>query len=153
MRSIYLLACLTSPLVLQAQSNSAPFQSVSGAFIALSVPDLAASTKWYTEKLGLRVVMNVPKQDKVGVTILEGGGVIVELIQHDDAQAASADGPQHRHGIFKAGFVVQDFDKALNELRARGAEVAYGPYASRAGQRANAIIRDNAGNLIQLFGQ
>jgi hypothetical protein len=30
---------------------------------------------------------------------------------------------------------------------------SYGPYAKTATQRANVIIRDNAGNLIQFFGK
>jgi hypothetical protein len=63
-------------------------------------------SRWYSEKLGLKVVMRVPKTDKAAVTVLEGGGLIVELIQHDDALP-------------------------LN----------------------NVIIKDNAGNLIQVFGK
>lgn len=33
-----------------------PFKAVGGAFVALSVPDLDASSKWYSGKLGLRIV-------------------------------------------------------------------------------------------------
>jgi hypothetical protein len=32
------------------------------------------------------------------------------------------------------------------------AKHTFGPYPARPGQRANVIVRDNAGNLIQCFG-
>jgi catechol 2,3-dioxygenase-like lactoylglutathione lyase family enzyme len=129
----------------------------SGGFFALSVADLAASTKWYSEKLGLTVVMEVPKKDKVGVTVLEGDGVIVELIQNDNAvpsprATTGVAAPDLVQGLFKAGLLVDDFDRTLASLKARGVEVAYGPYPARKDQRPNAIIKDNSGNLLQLFG-
>ena len=82
-----------------------------GACFALFVPDLEASTEWYSEKLGLKVVMQIPKQDKAAVAVREGSGLIVELIQHDDALPLSKvtggakDSPLI-HGIFKAGVDV-----------------------------------------------
>ena len=57
------------------------------------------------------------------------------------------------HGIFKAGVIVEDFDRMLAALKARQLEIAYGPYPARANQRANVIVRDNAGNLLQFFGK
>jgi hypothetical protein len=57
------------------------------------------------------------------------------------------------HGYFKAGIVVDDYDTTLEALRARGVEIAMGPFPARPGQRANVIVRDNAGNLIQFFGK
>ena len=57
------------------------------------------------------------------------------------------------HGIFKIGVIIDDFDKTLGILKARGVEIAYGPYPRRGNQRANVILRDNAGNLIQLFAK
>ena len=161
MKTRCLLLALALPLSAGAQSSPAapresPFSAVSGAFLALSVADLAASTRWYEEKLGLRVVMRVPSQNGAAVTVLEGGGLIVELLQLDAARpraGSPADGAQLTHGIFKAGFVVEDFDASIARLRARGVEIAYGPFPARNGQRANAVIRDNAGNLIQLFAR
>jgi hypothetical protein len=49
--------------------------------------------------------------------------------------------------------IVDDFDGALAALKARGVEIFLGPYPARNGQRANVIVKDNAGNLIQLFGK
>jgi len=48
---------------------------------------------------------------------------------------------------------ADDFDGAVARLKARGVEIAFGPCPAREGQRANVLIRDNAGNLIQLFGR
>jgi catechol 2,3-dioxygenase-like lactoylglutathione lyase family enzyme len=163
MRSLSLLLLLGLPLSARGQSSpsvtsEAPLSADHGAFFALSVPDLAASTRWYAEKLGLRVTMRVPRQGGVAVTVLEGVGLTVELLQLDaarprDPASSSAREPQLTHGIFKVGFVVDDFDATIARLRARGVEIAYGPFPPREGQRANAIIRDNAGNLIQLFAR
>jgi hypothetical protein len=54
--------------------------------------------------------------------------------------------------VFKAGLMVDDFDGVLARLKARGVEIAYGLFPARPNKRANMIIRDNAGNLIQFFG-
>ena len=142
-----------------AQQKIQPAFRTSGAFFALSVADMAASAKWYQEKLGLTVVMNSPKQGgaPAGAMALEGGGLIVELVEHDSARALSAIAPRVGsnvllHGFFKAGVIVDDLDRALATLRARGVEIAMGPFPARGAIRANVIIRDNAGNLIQLFG-
>ena len=62
-------------------------------------------------------------------------------------------GSQFIHGLFKAGVVVDDFDKTLATLRSRGVEFAFGPFPARPNQRANVLIKDNAGNLIQIFGK
>ena len=149
------LVALATPFSASAQSR--PAFETRGAFFALSVADLDASTRWYSEKLGLSVVMRPPKQDKSAVAVLEGGGLIVELLQRDDAtslrQAAPlATASYHVHGIFKAGVIVDDLNATLTALRARGVEIVMGPFPASKEQRANAIIRDNAGNLIQFFG-
>jgi catechol 2,3-dioxygenase-like lactoylglutathione lyase family enzyme len=135
-----------------------PFKSTGGAFFALSVADLRASSQWYSEKLGLRIVTEIPKRDKAAVVILEGGGLLVELMQLDGALplskvSPSLEGAQSVHGIFKVGLIVEDFESTIAKLRSRGVEIAYGPFPPRGNQRANVIVRDNSGNLIQFFGR
>jgi predicted enzyme related to lactoylglutathione lyase len=83
--------------------------------------------------------------------VLEGAGLTVELI-HDPAARPAKGPPGSVHGVFKAGFLVKDLEKTLAELRARGVKVAFGPFPAKDGQRANAILRDNAGNLIHVLG-
>src|SRR5215813_13157031 len=162
MRKLYLavlVLLLLSPGLAQvgaAKSNAVAF-STKGAFFALSVADLKASTGWYTEKFGLTVVQQMPRnKDGIAVAILEGGGLIVELIERNDAQPLAKAAPGVKdsipvHGIFKAGIIVDDFDSTLATLKARNVEIAYGPFkASAQTKRPNVILKDDDGNLIQL---
>ena len=149
------VASFAGPTAALAQTT--PLATVRGAFIGVSVGDLDASVKWYSEKLGLSVIMRPPKIEKSTAVILQGGGLTVELMHHEDAVPLSRAAPAINrnylvHGIFKAGIVVDDFDKTIATLRARGVQIAIGPFPATAEQRANAIIRDNAGNYIQFFG-
>lgn len=156
MRKILLLLCLL-PAAAFAQSTqpTVAFQT-SGAFIALSVEDLEASTNWYVEKLGLRVVKRPPPHEGTTVAILEGGGLIVELIDHPAAKSLNAAANiSHNflvHGIFKSGIIVTNYDAVLATLRERGIPIAMGPFPAQDGLRANFIIRDNSGNFLQFFG-
>ncbi|MGH7471231.1 MAG: VOC family protein [Longimicrobiales bacterium] len=52
---------------------------------------------------------------------------------------------QARARHFKAGIVVDDYDRTLATLRERGVSIVIGPFPARDGQRANVIIRDEAG--------
>ena len=69
----------------------------------------------------------------------------------DDGRSGR-EGALYIHVIFKVGVIVSDFEKTLSTLKERGADIAFGPFPARPGQRANVIVRDNAGNLIQFFG-
>ena len=129
-----------------------------GAFIALSVADVDASAKWYSEKLGLTIQKRIPRNNGVAVAILEGGGLIVEILQLDAAVPLTSLSPRpasttNVHGIFKAGVIVDDYEGALTRLRERGVQIAMGPFPASADQHANVIIRDNSGNLIQLIAK
>lgn len=142
---------LTGVLLLAAAPHLfAAGLTAKGAFLALSVSDLESSVTWYRDKLGLEVV-DRPATGDVKVAILEGGELIVELIQHKDAKARGGADAYLRHGIFKSGVIVDDFDGLVAMLREKKAEIAYGPFPARGKQRANLIVRDNAGNLIQFF--
>ena len=158
MRTIFILLLLTGPPIAQpAISREGPPLTTTGAFFALVVPDLDASSQWYSKNLGLRVVTQSPKTDKVAVALLEGGGLIVELIERDDAipLAKAAPGVKDNtyiYGVFKVGVIVDDFERTLAALKSRGVEIAFGPYPARTDQRANVIVKDNNGNLIQLLG-
>ena len=143
--------------LIKPQGPTPPF-ATSGAFFGVSVADLDASSRWYQEKLGLRVTMQPTGTAEARATVLEGGGLVVELMQHSKARplrtAAPSVGANYEvHGIFKAGFFVDDFDGTIAELRRRGVEIAIGPFPKRDNQPANAIIRDNAGNYIQVLGR
>ena len=158
---VLVLLALARPAAAQTPAPRAagePAFTTTGAFIAMSVPDLEASVRWYVEKLGMRVVTELPPNDGYAVRILEGGGLIAEIMHTPAASplrtlAPSVARTTHVHGIFKAGVVVDDYDVTLATLRARGVDIAIGPFPARNGQRANFIVRDNAGNFIQFFGR
>jgi catechol 2,3-dioxygenase-like lactoylglutathione lyase family enzyme len=88
------------------------------------------------------------------VAILEGPGILVELVHHRGAQrpAARPAGRDAPPGPFKVGIIVDDFDGTLALLRSRGVAIAYGPFPERPDQPANVIVHDNDGNLIQILG-
>ncbi len=54
---------------------------------------------------------------------------------------------------FKVGVVVDDFDATIATSRTRGIAIPVGQFPKRGDQPANAMIRDNAGNYIQIFGK
>jgi len=159
MRQIGLLLCLmiSAQAIAQGPAAPQPVFRTAGAFFGLSVPDVEASAKWYSEKFGMTVVLRPPKFDGATAVILEGNGLIVELLQRDDAMPLSKAAPSvaqnyRIHGFFKAGIIVDDFDATVARLKERGVAIAMGPYPKTAEQRANVIVRDNSGNLIQFFG-
>jgi catechol 2,3-dioxygenase-like lactoylglutathione lyase family enzyme len=152
-----LLLSSTAPAQDQ-RSAPGPIFTTKGAFLAASVADVDASARWYSERLGLRVVMQTPKRDGTRMVALEGGGLLVELIEDDAAsplrQAAPKIALDYRvHGIFKAGVVVDDWDRLVAGLKARGVPIAIGPFPATAEQRSNLLVRDHDGNFIQFFGQ
>ena len=54
-------------------SRTSVLGTVQGAFMALSVADLAASRRWYVERLGLRPTLEIPPANGGAVAVLEGG--------------------------------------------------------------------------------
>jgi hypothetical protein len=50
--------------------NDEPVAAASGAFFALSVADMQASARWYQKRFDLTAVMQSPKADGAGVTVL-----------------------------------------------------------------------------------
>lgn len=167
MKTTFLLLWFVLPLFADVQSakadkaTSEPPFTVTGAFFALSVADLESSAKWYSEKFGLKVVMQAPKTKTVrsAVIVLAGGGLLVELIQTDEAMpgskaASSAKASHPIHGITKSGLIVDNFDETLALLRARNVPILMGPFpAHDSTGLKNFIIKDNDENLIQFFGK
>jgi catechol 2,3-dioxygenase-like lactoylglutathione lyase family enzyme len=145
------------PVPARAAADGAVFQTT-GAFFAVSVPNADSSRAWYVEKLGMRVIMESPRQNGTRVIVVTGGGLTVELLENASAVPLRTAAPAINHttlvhGPFKAGFYVDDFDATLGRLRQRGVAIAMGPFPAGNGAGPNVIIRDNAGNLIQIFGR
>ena len=136
----------------------APFKTVHGGFVAISVPDLEASANWYAKNLGLQVVKHALSPDKTrAVSVLAGNGLTVELVWFADAVSLSKAVPELKgshelHGIFKAGIFVDDLDAAWRELQSREVTVAFEPFFEPTMQCRMFAIRDNNGNILQFFG-
>src|SRR5688572_17622974 len=141
MRSFGLAFLVGFPMCLGAQAVAeSPFATARGGFFALSVRDLKSTVNWYAQKLGLKSVMTIPPTGRIaGGAALEGDGIMVELIQHEDAKARVGV-PELTHGIAKAGVIVTDFDRTVAALRARGIEITSGPDPSRPNMRANLMF-------------
>ena len=132
--------------------------SASGSFFAVSVADLDASVAWYQRAFDLRVAMRPPKMNGAAVALLQGQGISIELIASDSAMPLSALAPKSTsatgvYGFAKAGFLVDDFAATMDLLRSRGVRIMYGPFPPRADQKANVIVADTAGNLIQIIAK
>ena len=149
MSSFVLVVALAA---LGPQSVPGPAQ---GAFFALSVADVEAASRWYSEKLDFRVLSSGEAPNKIArFAILEGDGTLIELIQHRDAapRPAAADAFK-THGIFKIGFVVADLDGVYRQLKARSVAVAYDLMPAKDVPLRSFSVRDVEGNLVQFFGR
>jgi len=136
-----------------------PFKAT-GGFVAITVPNLDESAKWYVEKLGLKIVKNhaMRPDNKAAVTILEGNGFAVELIWLADAvplskAAPELKGPQDVHGILKSGVFVDDLDSVLKDLKSRNVTFAFELFYDKSMDCRMFAIRDNNGNILQFFGK
>ena len=152
-----LLLVMCAPALIAAK---APVTAVQGGYVALSVADLDASAKWYAETFDLAIVRDHSQSPdkKATATILNGHGLIIELIQHADAMPLNRAAPAlsrafQVHGIFKAGIVVDDLDATFTELTARKVEIAFPIFADSALATRTFAIRDNSGNVLQFFGK
>jgi catechol 2,3-dioxygenase-like lactoylglutathione lyase family enzyme len=141
-------------------SEAKPVLKASGGFVAITVPDLDASAKWYVERLGLKIVKNhaMRPDNKAAVTILQGNGFAVELIWLADAAplakiAPQAKGPQDIYGILKSGIFVDDLDATLAELKSRNVTVAFDTFYDKSMDCRMFAIRDNNGNMLQFLGK
>ena len=141
-------------------SEAKPVFKANGGFVAITVPDLDESAKWYAEKLGLKIVKNhaMRPDNKAAVTILQGNGFAVELIWLADAAplskvAPQTKGPQDVHGILKSGIFVDDLDATLKELKSRNVTMAFDTFYDKSMDCRMFAIRDNNGNILQFFGK
>jgi methylmalonyl-CoA/ethylmalonyl-CoA epimerase len=119
---------------------------------AASVPDLDESIAWYGRVLGFEVeqrffIPPIPAE----VAMLRRGDLRVELFMVKGAKAMDPDRripdrDVHTLGNKHTAFAVKDARATADELRARGADIAF--VVDMEHGRA-VFIRDNAGNLIE----
>jgi len=121
--------------------------------VGLSVPDLAASIKWYREKLGFNVEKQLfIEQIPAKIAFLVNGKFRLELFEVAGATRL----PEARrfpnqdlmtHGTKHLSLGVKDVRKTMDILKNRGVDVAM---ESAVEGKPMAFIRDNSGNLIEI---
>lgn len=121
--------------------------------VGLSVPNLEASRRWYSEMLGFEPEKELfIEQIPARVAFLRRGAFRLELFEVVGAQALPEERRQphtdlRTHGTKHLAFVVPDVDQAVEALRARGVRVLL---HQRIGGEPMAFICDNAGILLEL---
>ena len=110
------------------------------AAVMVHVPDPAAGLEWYA-----RAFPRAQRRAVAGLTLLDLGGVALEIVKADAKVGSGA-----------AGTVVYwsapDFAAELARLQALGATLYRGPLAIEDGQRM-CQVRDPWGNLLGLRGR
>ena len=137
-----LLACGIA-LVWQAEAAAAAER----AFAQIYVRDIAASSAWYEQRFGLRLV-NLFSRPRFEQRIYAGPDLILELVQE------RPDRPQREKtlGLNKLGIAVDDLEPVLAQWRAAG--FAFDPpILDEALGLATVLSRDPDGNIVQLFGR
>lgn len=123
--------------------------------VALVVPDVDASARWYADTLGFALERRFGFAE-AGVEIahvVSPTGIRLELIQQAGS-VASPDAGQDAFGALRTqgakhvGLLVDDAAAALAELRAKGVEVVHDVTAVEPAGVRNFWVRDNSGHLI-----
>jgi glyoxylase I family protein len=115
--------------------------------IELVTDDPQRAERFYTEVLGFRVRERVTVPGGLQLTYLDLGGTTVELMKYDAVKPAPRAEGEHL-GYRMMALEVEDMQKALDYLKARGIEPVWGPITRPAYARAE--IRDPDGNHIEL---
>ena len=153
MRALLLLLGLSGLLQARAGEVIAP---AAPQFFALSVPDAAASARWYGEAFGLKVLADFKPDDTAHVIILQSDTLLLEIVQLGAARSPGEAVVKDRHlthGIFKVGFHVANLDSAVSKLREMKAEFETDIVDDRAHNLRFVLLRDPHGNTVQLFGK
>jgi methylmalonyl-CoA/ethylmalonyl-CoA epimerase len=121
--------------------------------IGLSVPDLDAAIKWYSEMLGFKLE-NRLHIDKIPaeVAFLIRGEFRLELFEVEDATSLPEErklpnSDLHTHGTKHIAFAVADVDAVVETLKQRGVNIVM---HMRIHGQPMAFITDNAGILLEL---
>lgn len=146
----------TGELMAEEQKNKTGFE-LSFHHVGISVANLDESIDWYKEMLGFEEVTRMEqgatiKEMKIGH--IRRGNCYIELFQVAGAKPL----PEYRrdpnadlavHGLAHFGLQVDNLKEALEELKAKGVEVAMEPIDTPG--VAFVFIRDNSGNAFELI--
>jgi methylmalonyl-CoA/ethylmalonyl-CoA epimerase len=123
--------------------------------VGISVPDIEASIRWYTEVLGFTLDMNkfLPIAN-AQIAFLSHGDFSIELFGIPDGQPLAEERRYpnqdiRHHGTKHIAWAVEDLTSFMAELKSKNVDVAM-DITPIEGDLV-AFIRDNSGNLIELI--
>lgn len=155
---VILLTLIGSLGVARGQQNieKAALISLRPHHIALSVPNLEESVKWYEQKLSFKVLVRREiKPLSLRVVNLELNGFQIELFERAKSVRNAPPSGNVPDDLLNQGYrhvalVVDDIGAAMTELKKRDVEVMSDPDRSDELKLWWAFIKDNNGNLIEI---
>lgn len=118
-------------------------------FPGIHTSNLEVSYKFYTEVLGMKEVRRFSPAPGINIVFLEASeSGIIELIENKNAPHEEATSPASKVTIVLG---IEDMDKTLANLKAKGVTPTRGPLVSKDGEQF-AFICDPDGVEIE-FGQ
>jgi len=121
----------------------------------ISVADMQESIDWYQNMLGFELVSRDQiDMLKCEVAFMKMGDFELELFCHRETIALPPDRREpnkdiQTQGIKHVCYAVADVAKLLEDLRAKGADIVFGPMEMEG--TLIGFIRDNTGNLIEFM--
>jgi glyoxylase I family protein len=105
---------------------------------------------FYTEILGFKIQWRFKPEgaSQAEIVFLELGGTLIEMFLGRNASPASTE--QRQAGYRRIGLEVEDMDKTIEYLKAKGVEISSGPRATRENLKL-AEIKDPDGLPIELI--
>lgn len=153
-RFLLIILLATSCQLLKAQSSTDPLH---GFFFALIVEEMGTSINWYQDVLGFEI-QNQQEINEMGLkqANLKLGSVKLELIELvsaiDPDEFLTDENKGKRHvGIFKVGFTIPDFDKAIDHIKESPVKLNGDVVTDPVSGKKMIILLDPDGNRIQLF--
>lgn len=125
--------------------------------VGLSVADINAQAKWYSEALGLRVStpFEIAPIELRGVFLVGQNGLAIELLQRKGSQpglqAANPAEALLTQGYGHICLRIEDVDTMHAQLLAAGASERMAPQQSPEAGVRMAFVADPEGNLIELL--
>jgi len=122
----------------------------------ISVADISETVKWYTEKLGFRLIKQFQKKEmNAEIAFMELNGFYIEIFHLPESEPLPEFSKNPLKSLAVQGlkyfaFGVDCLDDAVEELRQRGVQFLVGP-ALGASSHKYALFQDNNGVAIELF--
>ncbi|NNF33366.1 MAG: VOC family protein [Saprospiraceae bacterium] len=152
----FLFLIITS-LLYSANSEAQSPSGIQSSFFAIIVEDLDVSSEWYQKILGYEVSKTFISEERgIGQVNLQNEDNNIELIELGSAVNPRNAVPGYSHktrltGIFKVGYIVDDFDKWVLHLHRHKAELSGNVVTDPVSDKRMVILLDPDGNRIQIF--